>query len=457
MNENTRLEFFDELTSLLKGNVKPKSEDTINGEAFCDALKVQITKLLEETHKLDILSNDFNLSSFLSENVDFPIERMKEQMEKIWLRDKLTVGLMGHFTTGKTTALNLLFGESFQTDKHENTALATYLTYGKSTNVMTLVDKSGQSQELPLKQCEIFDYAKWDVMDFPFARIFDYMVKENNTPLLKELTIIDTPGLFSSQTGHSAPTMKIVSSCDAIFWFIKITSSLTKADIDVIKASLGGLPLYIVFSFVDARGTTPDAAKSSINNMLGELKKNGIECKGHMMLGKKESIREQFKNETLAVLRKLSQEHETYNPGAHIMSVIHFLEDFLVKAKQYFTEQIGKLDSETDQLVSDYQSSSRAFVTECNNSTSKFNNMINTFNNRCNGATFCGGAADALCNNINSISDSLNGMMRAYNNMDVSKLVEYGNKTEEMGRKQYVLNKISAILEDLTNLKNALN
>ena len=73
MNENARLEFFDELTSLLKGNVKPKSEDTINGEAFCDALKVQITKLLEETHKLDILSDDFNLSSFISENVDLSL------------------------------------------------------------------------------------------------------------------------------------------------------------------------------------------------------------------------------------------------------------------------------------------------------------------------------------------------------------------------------------------------
>ena len=189
MNENARLEFFDELTSLLKGNVKPKSEDTINGEAFCDALKVQITKLLEETHKLDILSDDFNLSSFISENVDYPIERMKEQMEKTWLRDKLTIGLMGHFSTGKTTALNLLFGETFQTDKHENTALATYLTFGKNTNVMTLVDKSGQSQELSLEQCKIFDYSKGGVMDFPFARIFDYTVKENYNSLLKELTI----------------------------------------------------------------------------------------------------------------------------------------------------------------------------------------------------------------------------------------------------------------------------
>lgn len=455
MNEDLRLEFFEELTSLLKGNVKPKSDDTIKGEASCDALKARITGLFEATHKLDILSDEFNLSSFLSENVDFPIERMKEQMEKTWLRDKLTIGLMGHFATGKTTALNLLFGETLQTDKHENTALATYLTYGKNTNVITLVDKNGQSQELSLKQSEILDYSK-GVMDFPFARIFDYMVKENNNSLLKELTIIDTPGLFSTNTGHSAPAMNVVSSCDAVFWFIKITSSITKADIDIIKENLGTLPLFIVFSFVDAIGTTPTAVKASIDNILNELKRHDVECKGHLMLGKSESKREQFRDDTFAILRKLSKEHETYNPCAHIMSVVEFLEDFLMKAKKHFTEQIGNLDSEKDELIAKYQSSSRTFVTEVNNCTSRFNNMIDTFNRRCNGAAFCGGAAGALCNNINRVSNSLNNMISEFGNMDDSKLIEYGTKISEMYLYQYKLDNISAILTDLTKLKNTL-
>lgn len=456
MNEK-KLEFFDELTSLLKGKMKPKSEDIIKREVFYDDLKVGIVNLFEESLKLNIFPNGFNLSSFLSENVDFPIERMKEQMEKTWLRDKLTIGLMGHFATGKTTALNLLFGETFQTDKHENTALATYLTFGKNTNVMTLVDKSGQSQELSLKQCEILDYSKGGVMDFPFARIFDYMVKENNTPLLKELTIIDTPGLFSSQTGHSAPTMKVVSSCDAIFWFIKITSSLTKADIDVIKESLSGLPLYIVFSFVDAIGTTPNTVNSSINKILDDLKKNGIECKGHFMLGKRESIREQFKNDTLAVLRKLSKEHEIYYPKAHVMGTIGFLEDHLMKMKKSLTKEIGKLKSKSDRLLASCKSANENFITECNNCASRFSNMIDTFNNRCSSAVFCGGASGALCSNLTCIQKSFNEMLEAYNDMDFSKLVEYGNKITEIEEGQSKLAQISAIFKDLAELQNKLS
>lgn len=455
MTDIEKINFYEQLTELLKGNVKPKSEEVINGEGFCDSLKRAITAYFEETHKLDVFSDEFNLREFLAEHLDFPIERMKEQMEKTWLRDKLTIGLMGHFATGKTTALNLLFGESFQTDSHENTALPTYLTQGTRTNIVTIVDRAGQSQDLPVQQCKLLDYAN-GVEDFPFARIFSYMVKENNSKALQDLTIIDTPGLFSTSSGHSAPTLNVVSSCDAIFWFINITDSASKEDIKSIKDYVGGLPLYLVFSYVDARGTTPQEVESSISKILSKIKNSEINYKGCLKLGKREVTQQQFKSEAHKLLEKLSNEHNAYIPGAHIIEVINFLEGFLTKCKSQFTESFTELDNETDNLLADYKSSSRTFVTEYNNSTSRFNNMIDTFNNRCNGATFCGGAAKALCNNINSIAESLNQMGRAYNNINESKLVDFGNGVARMNMLQYKLDRLSEILSKLTELKEAL-
>lgn len=455
MTDIEKLNFYEQLTELLKGNVKPKSEEVINGEESCDSLKRAITAYFEETHKLDIFSDEFNLREFLAEHVDFPIERMKEQMEKTWLRDKLTIGLMGHFSTGKTTALNLLFGESFQTNSHENTALATYLTQGTRTNIVTIVDRAGQSQDLTVQQCKLLDYAN-GVEDFPFARIFSYIVKENNSKALQALTIIDTPGLFSTSSGHSAPTLNVVSSCDAIFWFINITDSASKEDIKSIKDYVGGLPLYLVFSYVDARGTTPQKVESSISEILSKIKNSEINYKGCLKLGKREATQQQFKSEAHKLLEKLSNEHHAYIPGAHIIEVINFLEGFLTKCKSQFAESFTELDNETDNLLADYKSSSRTFVTEYNNSTSRFNNMIDTFNNRCNGATFCGGAANALCNNINSIAESLNKMGRAYNNINESKLVDFGNGVARMNMLQYKLDRLSEILSKLTELKEAL-
>lgn len=456
MNDNKKLQFLDELTSLLKGQVTPKSKETLDGEEFCDSLKHHITQLYEQTHRLDLFSDDFNFSEFISRHVDFPLERLKEQMEKTWLKDKLTIGFMGHFSTGKTTALNLLFDESFQVNRHENTALATYLTYGSKQNIVTIVDKAGLSQELTLDQCSILDYSA-GVKDFPFARIFNFMVKENTARILKELTIIDTPGLFATSTGHSAPTMSVVSSCDAIFWFVNITSSLTDDEIKVLKESLQGKPVYIVFTFVDAIGTTPSQVDSSIKSIVGKLKNEGVDYKGYLTLGKRDLARDKFKNDALYLLKRMSDEYEVYMPGSHISAAIDFLEDFLVKCQNHYTEQIGKLDKETDDLVDAYRASSRTFITECNNSTSRFNNMIDTFNERCNGATFCGGAAGALCNNINSISSSLNAMMRAYNNMDEQKLVDFGNGVARMQMFQYKLDEISEILSSVKKLKELLN
>lgn len=453
MNEIDKMSFYEQLTSLLKGNVMPKSDEVIEGEESCDLLKKAISAHFDATHKLDVFSDNFNFTEFVHEHIDYPIERMKEQMEKTWLRDKLTIGLMGHFSTGKTTALNLLFGEAFHTDGHENTALATYLTYGNKTNTVTIVDRAGQSQELTMQQCKLLDYSL-GVSDFPFARIFNYMVKENKNEMLKDLTIIDTPGLFSTSTGHSDPTFNVVSSCDAIFWFINITDSATKEDIMKIKDYVGTLPLFIIFSYVDA--ISPSASEKAISTALKEMDNNNIEYKGYLKLGKREQARQQFKLDADKILKQLVSEHEAYIPIVHVVSTINFLENILMECKKNFAERVTTLDSETDKLVADYRASSRTFVTECNNSMSRFNNMIDTFNNRCNGATFCGGASGALCNNINSIGESLNKMVRAYNNMNESKLVDFGNGCAQMNLYQYKLDQITEILSSLTSLKKQL-
>jgi len=456
MDDEKKLQFYEELTTLLKGQVTPKSKETLNGEEFCDSLKHHITQLFERTHRLDLFSDDFNFSEFISQNIEFPLERLKEQMEKTWLKDKLTIGFMGHFATGKTTALNLIFDESFQVDRHENTALATYLTYGQKQDVVTIVDRAGQSQELTLEQCSVLDYAK-GVKDFPFARIFSYMVKENNAQLLKDLTIIDTPGLFSTSTGHSAPTMSVVSSCNAILWFINITNSFDKKELEVMKESLQGKPVYVVFSYIDGRGTTPAGVDNSIRDIVEELEnEEKVDYKGYLTLGKKEDARIKFKNEAFKLMANLSDEYTPYIPGSHISATIDFLEDFLVKCQAHYTEQVGKLDRETDNLFDAYRASSRSFVSECKNSMDRFSNMIDTFNNRCAGAMFCGGAENALRNNISSISSSLSSMVRAYNNMDEQKLIDFGNGVAKMQLYQYKLNEISEILSDVKKLKEYL-
>ena len=248
MNDDKKILFLERLTKLLNGTIKEKEQSTIESEKFCDALKWKLSRIMEEIYKLDYLSDDFELSSFVSSHIVAPIERMKEQMDKPWLKDKLTIGLLGHFNAGKTTALNLIFDEKFATERRENTALATYLVSGNNTDVLTVVDKGGKAQEISIDDSSLFDFTA-GIRNFPFARIFEYVVKESNNSLLSQLTFIDTPGLNATNE-HSEPSIRVIPNCDAIFWFIKLTGSVSEADLKFIKENINDKALFVIFSFV---------------------------------------------------------------------------------------------------------------------------------------------------------------------------------------------------------------
>lgn len=442
-----KLVFFERFTALLNGTVKEKAEEVKEGEKFCDTLKWNVTRLVEEVYKLDFLNDSFDLSSFVNENISGPIERMKIQMDKPWLKNKLTLGLMGHFNSGKTTALNLIFNENFATKNRENTALATYLVYGSNTAKITIVDKGSKSQLIDVADSDLFDYAQ-GVKNFPFARIFDYLVKESSNKVLEQITFIDTPGL-SSTNEHSEPTMNAVLSCDAIFWFINLTEGVAKNDIQFINTYLSGKPIFVVLSFAD----DVESLDRSVAVARNEFKKAGIEVKAYFLLGRNKNMQSEFKNLVTSKLKEITQDFEVYNPYAHIYQVVLGMEEILLDAQKALTAEHSRLDKETDKLADSYTDSQRRYGSACSNCVSRLNNMIDTFNNRCANAMFCGGAFGALSGDINIVVDSLGKMGTAYDAIDIQKLVEYGQLISKMGYLEMKLEKSAEILEEVKKLK----
>ena len=152
-------------------------------------------------------------------------------------------------------------------------------------------------------------------------------------------------------------------------------------------------------------------------------------------------------------LRKASEKHEVYNPYAHIYSVISFLEETVLKYKQIVTEEYNKLDKETDNLVEAYRQSRQTFVTEFNTCCKIMSNVVGTFNSRCSGATFCGGASNAICNLINSYQESFIKMSNADDAIDVQKLVDFGRETSQMNFFEYRSTQAAEIIETIQKLK----
>ena len=438
--------FLQRLTSLLNSEVRIKSKEAADAEEFCDALKWQLTRCFEDALKIDALPDDFSFAPFIAEHVTFPIERMKEQIEKPWLKDKLTIGLLGHFSAGKTTALNLILSENMPTNEDENTALAAYLIHG-TNNEMSIVTKSGQTLVLKKEDSKALDYAEGKKR-FPFARIFDYIVKENRSQLLDKLTFIDTPGL-GKNFQHSEPTINALQSCDAVIWFVKVSDSIGVSDLKFIKENIGQRTIYVVLSFVD-EVENPEKAISIIRKRFSDSK---ISVQEYFLLGDTPSIRSEFCKKITDSLNKASNDHDAYNPYAHIYSIIDFLEKTILRYKKAVTEEYNKLDKETDKLIEAYQRSRHSFITEFNTCCRIMSDVVNTFNRRCAGAAFCGGASGAICNLLNSYSESFQRMSKADDAIDVKKLVEFGQGTAKMNYFDYHSKQAAEILETIQKLK----
>ena len=417
--------FFEDFTTLMKKPVKEESEEVRNAKQFGEVLKWKLRSYIERIYKLDLLADDFNLSAFLDNNVDYPITRWIEQQEKPWLSDKLTIALMGHYSHGKTSVINCLFNQNFPVRSAESTALATYLSYGENTDVVRLIDKNGSIQEIKDNKDEagLLDYKISN--NFPFTRIFEYIEKECADPILHDLTFIDTPGLANAKQGHSTPTMNTLNQgVDIVLWCQRADKGFEKYSIDFIKEHIVSreLPVYVIFTFADKVRDINDV----VNHLLQTAKDNGIDIKGCFIYGEDSTLKNNFISTFHLQAKSWSNKHEKYVPMVHIYSTGKNSFDLLSNAQKEVRKAKAELNQQQDSIINRYQKSQNSFNVEWDNVIRRFNNMVDTFNNRCANAMFCGGASEALSSNINHIVSSVNEMGKAFAAIDDKDLVALG-------------------------------
>ncbi|MCC8187933.1 MAG: hypothetical protein LIP08_10660 [Bacteroides sp.] len=348
--------------------------------------------------------------------------------------------------------MNCLFDEQFPVSPLESTALSTYLSYGSHTDVVRIVDKSGNVQEISGSDAALFDYTV--SFGFPFARVFDYLQKESENPALQELTFIDTPGLFSYDTDHSVPACKAAAHCDVVFWFIRVDKGLDQTSIDYMKEHLSDTPLYFVMTFTDSRGVHD--ADGAMQVILETARQHDIGVKGHLKFGRRPETQAAFKKECDVLIRKLTDTYQKYSPLGVLVSVMTFLRDMLVKHQKSLKKAIGEATAEQNKILNTFSSSQNDFVTSHTAFANRFQKMIKTFTNRCANAAFCGGAAAALALDMQQISNSMQSMANAYNNIDYNNLVGYGGIMELIGKLEEENLKIENLKNECNELLNRI-
>lgn len=161
-----------------------------------------------------------------------------------------------------------------------------------------------------------------------------------------------------------------------------------------------------------------------------------------------------FKKLVTSKLNEVIKEYEVYNPYAHIYALVLKFEEVVLGFQKALTEAHNELDHATDQIADTYKNSQNQYGSACNSCVSRLNNMADTFNNRCSGATFCGGASGAMASDFNGVVSALQRMGEAYDRIDFQKLVEYGQKIGQMGELQSKINRASEVLAEIKEIKS---
>lgn len=446
------LAFIKAFQELLDEKLEPESPDILRAEAGAEGLKQQIRDVLEKIKALDLLNDNISVIELCENQVALPLRRYVEQCKKPWLQDKLTIALMGHLKTGKTSAMNCYFGENFPTSREEATALATYLYYGSNPeNLASLADKEGGIQKISSDQMQLFTLEK--SFNFPFARMFSYIAKKSSHPALTDKTFIDTPGLFSSNSEHAATTYKVLDYCDVIFWFVDSRKSISNTEISFIKEYVGNKPIYIIFSFVDARGTTPEGVATAQKVIKERLIEEKVDIKGYLQFGRREDTQDKFRIDFGKTIKTLSDNYQATNPIVGILQLLNVIQQIVQSVIKDLTKEMNDEKATLGNLKNGITSASRSVDSAFSSAANSFSSMTNTLCNKCANVTFCtGGAFNTLKSNISQLASSLESIEKAWNNVDYNSIVNFGHLTANIAILEDKISRLDEINKDINQI-----
>lgn len=226
-------------------------------------------------------------SSFLSEEKQGSLSKQLDRIKKRINDNKIYLGIVGEFSTGKSTLINSLIGEDFFVTNaiQGTTTTITKLEYGKKiglkiefTSGKVLSYDSDKTEILKLFKPDVYEHLslyekiKMRILDMIHSNtsdkylleVFDGITTSDEiSKTLNEVTvyypsellnngivIVDTPGTDSLTPAHAEVTRRAIKEiCDIAFVIIPATQPLSQTLIDYIDDNLGDVAdksVYII-------------------------------------------------------------------------------------------------------------------------------------------------------------------------------------------------------------------
>lgn len=136
----------------------------------------------------------------------------------------LTVMIAGEFSTGKSTFINALLRKKIvQVDATESTAVITKLCYGMTDRSIAHF-KDGHTEEITgenFRKATSLQSSEGTAIQ----QELQYVERTLPIDMLRDITIIDSPGLNSNYVNHLEMTQEYLQKADVVLWLISAAQS----------------------------------------------------------------------------------------------------------------------------------------------------------------------------------------------------------------------------------------
>jgi small GTP-binding protein len=157
------------------------------------------------------------------------IEELRNKLQQ----EKLYIVVLGLFKRGKSSLINSLVGKNIApVAVTPVTAIITLIEYSETESYIEIVYKNGQEEKKNISEIGMYvseEENPANKLNVEVVRIFD------NSPLLKKLTLVDTPGLGSAFEHNTETTLRFIPKIDAAIFVVSADMPVSKLDIEFLN------------------------------------------------------------------------------------------------------------------------------------------------------------------------------------------------------------------------------
>lgn len=252
--------------------IKFKYKNNEANSALAD-IEQQISGYAEDSAEAKTPAERLKLAMKKASSALYKQNLLQEQAVKLWqmvqdAEQPLLVVVMGEFKTGKSTFINTLLGDSIlKTDATPATAVVSMLKYGEERAV-TLHYRDGRQEEYDFGQLTNIT-AEGDDSYKALRDSLDYVEVAYPNEMLKQITLVDTPGLNDHGDKRVESTTQFQHKADVVLWVFSVEKPASRTELAEIETLGERLKPIAIVNRID----TIDEEEESVEEVLDNIRR----------------------------------------------------------------------------------------------------------------------------------------------------------------------------------------